>query len=83
MVIRLLVVCLVFLAAVVFAFGTAMVILDYEEKKSKSEEEAEESYQVAISMCLKTRHAGSCPGVCEKCAWGVMQNKIVEFREKK
>ena len=40
---------------------------EIEEKNRKYKEKVE---QECISMCLKTRQANACPGVCNKCAWG-------------
>ena len=41
-----------------------------EEKRKEREEKKQKIEQESISMCIKTRQANACPGVCNKCAWG-------------
>lgn len=83
MIIRLIIICLVFLA-VLFVIAVIGEILYWrelseDEKNAEKEEQEERSKQKRITMCLKTRNANACPGVCSKCAWG---DNVYEFRER-
>ena len=62
------------LMGMAFLFGAvcAVLFLHIEEqrdqkKNKKIKERLKNSSHV---MCERTRDAGVCPGVCEKCAWG-------------
>lgn len=72
--------------AVLFVVVVISTIVWYEEQKieekrkemeEKHKKEREKFNQQCITMCLRTRHANACPGVCDKCAWG---RTGIEFR---
>ena len=41
-----------------------------QKKKDARKKNIEAIKEIAPYMCQRTRDAGICPGVCEKCAWG-------------
>lgn len=80
MIIRILIACLVMLAAVFFAFVISEFILSAELKREDQEREKQiEFYEKQKANCLKKRHAGECLGICDTCDCGF--SNIVEFRE--
>lgn len=65
----------------IFAILTiSYLVIDKKERQRK--EKIKKSYENSITMCLKSRQAKVCPGVCSKCAWGWRKeyDEVVEFR---
>ena len=78
--IRLIIAALFCLAVlfVIIVISTAVWLEEQKlEEKRKQIEEEKKIKQECITMCLRTRQANACPGVCNKCAWG-----RTEFRGK-
>ena len=71
---RVIIACLICLAVlfIIIVISTAIWWEEQklEEKRKEREDKNQKIEQECISMCLKTRQANACPGVCSKCAWG-------------
>lgn len=78
-------ICLVIAAAALFAFIISLSFYMAEQKGIKEQKKQDQEYnQKMLKMCAATKDAGSCPHVCQKCAWGTrMKDGVVYFEKGK
>ena len=75
---RIIIASLICLAVLFIVIVISTVIWWEEQKLEEKRKEIEEKHrkekerfeQQCITMCLRTRQANACLGVCKKCAWG-------------
>ena len=68
----------------VLSFVIAVIIYFKEKHELKKQKKRDGEYnQKMITMCLRSKQTGVCPGACAICAWNTRKkNGVVEFRKK-
>lgn len=68
----------------VISFIIAVIIYFKEKHELKKQDKSDDEYnQKMITMCLRSKKTGVCPGACAICAWNTRKkNGVVEFRKK-
>ena len=65
------IVLMLLVMAFLFGMAIACLILEAKEKADLKRQKKRDLFKARQKkMCEATRAWGSCPGVCEKCAWG-------------
>lgn len=73
---------ILFCAFLSFIIGLIMYAI--EQKNIKKLKKGDEEYnQKMITMCLRSKQTGVCPGACAVCSWNTRRKGgVIEFRKK-
>jgi hypothetical protein len=66
------------------SFIVSIIIYFKEKHEIKKQDKSDGEYnQKMITMCLRSKQTGVCPGACAVCSWNTRKkNGVIEFRRK-
>lgn len=71
-------------ACAFLSFIVGIILYAFEKQNLKKLKKGDEEYnQKMITMCLRAKQTGVCPGACAVCSWNTRRKGgIIEFRKK-